>query len=499
MRTNRSRRDFLKTSSIAGAGFLVASGNQMKLARANALESVAVAGVGVGGKGGGDIQQAGRYGKVVALCDVDKNALAGQAKNFSDAKTFVDFRDLFAEMGDKIDAVTVGTTDHMHSPITAMALKAKKHCYTQKPLTRTIGEARYLGNLARTSGVCTQMGNQGSVGDRLRKNAAQLRAGVIGNILEVHTRTNRPIWPQGPNRDMTIEKFSAQIKKDDPDIADDEIAEKKKQIAEALKNVNWPLWLGVAPFREYWPGLYHTFAWRGWWDFGTGALGDMACHNVNMVFKGTDLKNPTSVVATSSGHDFNSFPARSICKFEFPANDWRGPITYTWYDSGQAPSPESIAKYKFPEVDWGNGSLVIGEKGAMLVGGQSDVAPIIRDADGKEIPALPEDQTDFVLAPTDEKASDNDTRNKLEWFTAIWQNKPEICWSNFPNHGGPLTETILLGNLAIWAAHEPEKWGEKIEWDAEKLIVKNLDSLKTPGVADLVRPKYGEGYDQIEI
>ena len=499
MKTNRSRRDFLKTSTIAGAGFMAAAGNTRKIARASALQDVAVAGVGVGGKGGGDIQQAGQFGKVVALCDVDKNTLAGQAKNFSGAKTFVDFRDMFADMGDKFDAVTVGTTDHMHAPITAMALKAKKHCYTQKPLTRTIGEARYLGNLAKAAGVCTQMGNQGSVNDQLRKNAAQLRAGVIGNILEVHARTNRPIWPQGPNRDMTLAKFSEQIKKSDPEIADDEIAEKEKQIAEAMKNVDWKLWLGVAPMREYWPGLYHPFAWRGWWDFGTGAIGDMACHNVNMVFKGTALKNPTSVVATSSGHDFNSFPAKSICKFEFPANEWRGPIQFTWYDSSQAPAPADIARYQFPDVEWGNGSLVIGEKGAMLVGGQSDTIPVIRDTDGKEIPLLPEDQTDFVLAPSNDRTPDNDTRNKFEWFTAIWEGKPELCWSNFPNHGGPLTETMLLGNLAIWAAHESEGWGEKIEWDAEKLVVTNVDSLKTPGVADLVRPVYTEGYEQIDI
>jgi hypothetical protein len=118
---------------------------------------------------------------------------------------------------------------------------------------------------------------------------------------------------------------------------------------------------------------------------------------------------------------------------------------------------------------------------------------------GAEIPRLPEDQTEFVIAPTDEKAPDGDARHKLEWFTAIWEGKPEICWSNFPNHAGPLTETILLGNLAVWAAAEPGKWGEKIEWDAENLIVKNLDSLKTKGVAELVRPKYRPGYDNIDV
>ncbi|MBQ2684048.1 MAG: Gfo/Idh/MocA family oxidoreductase [Thermoguttaceae bacterium] len=502
MKTNQSRRTFLKTATVAGAGYMVGFGNQMKRARANALEDVAVAGIGIGGKGGGDISQASKFGKVVALCDIDRGTLAGAAQQYEGAKTFEDFRDLFADMGDKFDACVISTTDHMHCPITAMALKAGKHCYTQKPLTRTIGEARYLGNLARATGLCTQMGNQGSAGDQLRKNAAQLRAGVIGEILEVHARTNRPIWAQGPNRAMTMEKFIAQVKAenpDDEDIVNDEIAEKKKQIEEASKQFDWKLWLGVAPWREYWPGLYHAFQWRGWWDFGTGAIGDMACHNVNMVFKGTDLRNPTSVQAISSGHDFDSFPAKSVSKFEFPANDWRGPIKFTWWDSSQAPEPALLEKYKFPEIDWTNSSLVIGDKGAMLCGGQGDGIPVFRDPNGNPIDAIPEDQTDFVLAPVCDEAADNDTRNKYEWFNAIWQGKPELCWSNFPNHGGPLTETMLLANLAVWAASEPDKWGEKIEWDAENLKVTNLADLKTPKVADLVCPVYGEGYDQIEV
>ena len=505
MKTNRSRRKFLKTvaiaSTIAGTGYLVSFGNNVSRARANALEDVAVAGIGVGGKGAADIIHAGKFGRVIALCDVNRTTLSGTAGKFPGAKTFEDFRDLFADMEDKFDACVISTPDHMHSVITAMALKAGKHCYTQKPLTRTIGEARYLGNLARGKGVCTQMGNQGSVCDQLRKNAAQLRTGVIGEILEVHARTDRPIWAQGPNRAMTMEKFVAQLKADNPDdeeIIADEIAAKKKQIEESAKLFDWNLWLGVAPWREPWPGLYAE-QWRGWWAYGSGAIGDMACHNVNMVFKGTDLRNPTSVQAISSGHDFDSFPAKSICKFEFPANDWRGPIQFTWWDSNQAPDPALIEKYNFPQIDWTNSSLVIGDKGAMLCGGQGDTIPLFRDANGKEIEAIPEDQTDCVLAPICDEAADNDTRNKYEWFTAIWEGKPERCWSNFPNHGGPFTETMLLGNLAVWAAPEANKWGEKIEWDAKNLLVTNLADLKTPGVADLVRPVYRDGYEQIDI
>ena len=485
-----NRRDFLKTSAVASAGFLVGAGNFRKQARASALQSVAVAGVGVGGKGGGDITHAGYYGKVVAICDVDKRTLDGKGNEFKDAKKYVDYRDMYAEMGDKFDAVTIGTPDHMHAIQTAAAMKMGKHVYTQKPLTRTIYEARWLTELAKKTGVCAQMGNQGSVDDGLRKNAAQYRAGVIGDISEVHVWTNRPIWAQGPNRAMTMEKFTAQIMKDAPELAEDEIADKKKQIADALKNLDWDAWLGVAKKREYWPGIYHAFQWRGWWDFGTGALGDMACHNVNMIFKGVQLANPTSVVATSSGHDFDSFPARSATEFEFPANDWRGPIKFFWYDAEQTPDKAKMAEYGFENVG-GNSTFVIGSKGAGLDG-------TFKEKGGKEIPRLKEEDTDFVIAPIDDQGRGDDARHKYEWFNAIWEGKPEICWSNFANHAGPLTETILLGNLAIWAAPKAGVKGEKIEWDAKNLKITNLDQLKTPGLADLVKPTYQNGYDKID-
>ena len=491
MRT--TRRDFLKTATVAGAGFMVGAGNAHKIARASALQSIAVACFGVGGKGGGDVGNAAAYGKIVAICDVDKNTLDGQGTNYPDAKKYADFRDVFAEMGDKFDAMTCSTTDHMHTAISAMGLKAKKHCYTQKPLTRTIGEARYLGNLARENGVCTQMGNQGSSLDSVRRGAAQVRAGVLGELKEVHVWTNRPVWPQGPNRDMTLEKFSKQIREEDPDIAEDEIAEKEEQIKKALETLDWKLWLGTAPYREYWPGVYHSFSWRGWWDFGSGSLGDMACHTANLPYAACELKNPTSVVAESSGHDYNSFPASSRIWYEFPANDWRGPLPYTWYDSKQTPPKELLAKYGIEPTS--SGALIVGEKGVLFSPNDYGGDYYLKAEGGAELPELP--GVEFRAAP--EYNGDFDRRNQLEWFTAMWEGKPELCWSSFSDRGGPLTETILLGNLAVWAAAEPGKRGEKIEWDAEKLLVKNIDSLKTPGVAELVRPKYQPGYDNIEV
>ncbi len=499
MSKRNSRRDFMKISAVTGAGFLVAAGNSHKAVRASALQSVAVASIGVGGKGASDLSNAAVYGKIVALCDVDKKTLEGAAKTHSSAKTFADFREMFAEMGDKFDACTVSTPDHMHTAATAMALKAKKHCYTQKPLTRTIYEARYLGDLARKMGVSTQMGNQGSSFDSMRKVAAEVKKGIIGEIKEVHVWTNRPIWPQGPNRDMTIAKFSADIKKKDPDIADDEIAEKKKQIKEALERLNWDLWIGTAPMREYWPGVYHTFAWRGWWDFGTGSLGDMACHTVNMPYAACDLKFPTSVIAESSGHDFNSFPAMSKIRFEFPATDWRPAIPFFWYDSKVLPPNEIFKKYGIGASDeikmTNSGSIVIGEKGVVYSPDDYAQRYFVLAEGGKKIPE-PEN-VEFRAAPKDDKSGNFDTRNQLEWFTSIWENKPELCWSNFPDYAGPLVETILLGNLAVWAAPKAGVQGELIKWDAKNLKISNLDELKTPGVAGLVHPKYRKGYEQI--
>ena len=486
-----TRRDFIKASAVASAGFLVTTGNTYKRARASALQDVAVAGVGVGGKGGGDITHAGYYGKVVGLCDVDRNTLSGKQKEFPDAKCYTDYRELFAELGDKFDAVTVSTPDHMHAIVAAAAMKMGKHVYCQKPLTRTIYEARWLGELAKKNGVCTQMGNQGSVADGLRKEAAQYRAGVVGDISEVHVWTNRPIWAQGPNRTMTMDRFIKETKasEEDPDVAQDLIDEKKKQVENALKRIDWDSWIGVAPKREFWPAIYHDFQWRGWWDFGTGALGDMACHNVNMIFKAVDLRNPTSVVATSSGHDFDSFPASSTTEFEFPANDWRGPIKFVWYDSSQTPPTELTKKYGFENIDGGGGCFVVGSKGAGL-------GSTFKEEGGKAIPRIPEDQTEFVIAPIDDQGRTDDPRHKYEWFQAIWQNKPDLCWSNFPNHAGPLTETILLGNLSIWTAASGQ--GEKVLWDAKNLKVTNLADLKTPGVAELVKPVYQNGYDPID-
>ncbi|MDO5552432.1 MAG: Gfo/Idh/MocA family oxidoreductase [Planctomycetia bacterium] len=479
-----SRRRFVQAGTIAGAGFLVAFGNNKKQARASALQSIAVAGIGVGGKGTGDIEQAGYYGKVVALCDTDRNILDGMAQRFDSPRTFTDYRDLFAEMDDKIDACTVSTPDHMHAVQSAAAMKLGKHVYTQKPLTRSITEARFLGRLAKEKGVCTQMGNQGSVEDWLRKEAALYRAGVVGQVQEIHIWTNRPIWPQAPNRGVTMAQFSEEMTATDPENAEELIQEKKQQVEAALGVVDWEHWLGVSPKREYWPGVYHPFAWRGWWDFGTGALGDIACHSFNLFCKGLDLKNPVRAVATTSGHDFNSFPSSSVVEIDFAENECRGPVKFFWYDAKQTPSLELTKKYALPDYDPNGGALVIGDKGASLYGQ-------FKAEGGTDLP-VPE--VEFEIAPIDDEKRGGDARHKFEWMQAISENRPELCWSNFPEQAGPLTESVLLGNLATWTAYKPNVQGEVICWDPVNAKITNAAEITTPGLDKVLTPKYEDGY-----
>jgi len=474
-----TRRDFMKAAALTGIGYWAMAGNASQ-AQPLANGKIALAGFGVGGKGTSDVESGSHHCDVVAICDVDKRILAESQKRYPKAKAFADYRKVFDDMEKSFDTVTVSTADHMHACISLRAMRAKKHCYTQKPLTRTIYESRLLGKVAKEMGVCTQMGNQGSGGNGLRAGAAQIKAGILGTILAVHVWTNRPIWAQGPNRRQSLEKYSAEVKKSQPNEANDLIALKKAELDRDLENLDWDLWLGCAPVRPYWPGIYHNIQWRGWWDFGAGALGDMACHTVNLPYAACDLKFPTSVVAKSSGHDFDSFPTRSEIKFEFPATTARPAVELYWYEGGNKPPKEILSKFKLDNPP-GAGALIIGEKGAMFSPDDYGGSWTLTANDGSLIDPIPDDKLNYVR---------NRDGHDGEFYRAIRENKPEECYSNFGDYAGPLTETILLGNLAVWAASEPDVWGEKVEWDAKNLVVTNLSSLKTPGVAELVKPKY---------
>ena len=499
-----TRRGFLQTASLAGAGYFVAAGNRQAWSD-SALEMPNVACIGVGGKGSSDSDNAALFGNVIAICDVDRNTLEnkGKSEKFKAAERFTDYRELLAKHGKNIDICTISTPDHMHAPATLEAMRLGISCYTQKPLTRTIYEARLLANVAAEMGVCTQMGNQGTALPSSREAIAQIKSGVLGTLKEVYAWSNRPVWAQGPGRRMNIRKYQTQAMaevdgQEDPTTTAEEVStivadllkQKQQEIGKALERLDWKAWLGVAPSREYWPGLYHTFQHRGWWDFGTGALGDMACHQLTVPFASCGLRDPISVVAKTSGHDFDSFPASSIIKFEFPETSERPAIPFWWYDrKGNKPPAEVFAKWGIDQVA-DSGVLVVGEKGAFY---SSD------DYCGKyELKGVEKVTADFEAA--EDQGKGNDVDNMYELFRAKQAGEPKICKSNFIDRAGPLTETILLGNLAVWAAAkggangEMGDWGEKVEWNAKDLKVTNLKSLKTPRVADLIKPQYPEGY-----
>ncbi len=437
MKSGATRRGFLTAAAFAGISVYVVrkvGAGQPK----SPNERLTFGCIGIGGKGSSDAADAARHGDIVAICDVDTQRVEAAKSRFSGAKTYTDFRKLLEENEGRIDAVTISTTDHTHAPAGVMAMKMGMHCFCQKPLTRTIYESRRMGEVAREMKVATQMGNQGTATDGLRRAAALVKAGAIGAVQEVHVWTNRPIWPQGGERPKP---------------------------AKCPSHIDWNLWLGPAPLRPYAPG-YHPFAWRGYWDFGTGALGDMACHTLNMPFAALDLRDPISVQAETSGHNGDSFPKWSVITYEFAATDKRPAVKLIWYDGGKRPSPE-LLDGKAPA---GSGALLIGQKAKLYSPG--DYCSEFEILGNVTLP-----EVEFERSPG----------HFEEWIRAIREGKPAM--SNFPDYASPLNETVLLGNLAVWVA-ATEGVGDKVEWDAKNLRVTNIEGLET-----LVKAVYRPGYE----
>lgn len=439
MMNQPSRRQLLQAGVATGIGFLTAGGVKAQESK-SPNEQIAMAAVGVGGKGSSDSRNADKNGRMIAICDVDDQRLDAARTKYPDAKRYHDFRLMFEEMGDKIDAVTVSTPDHSHAAAAVMAMKMGIHCYTQKPLTHSIAEARVMAEVAREKGVATQMGNQGTSASGLRRAAARIRAGAIGKVSEAHVWTNRPTWPQGNAR---------------------------APAEPCPKHIHWDLWIGPAPFRPY-AKNYHPSSWRAWWDFGTGALGDMACHTMNMPYMALDLKDPVSVQAQTSGHTGDSYPKWSVITYEFPATDKRGPIKLVWYDGGKRPGRDILGE-RVTDKKFERGCAIIGDKGKVFSPGDYGSRVMLEgDVDGSEV--------EFEKSPG----------HFREWIDAIRGGKP--ARSNFPDYAGGLTETVLLGNLAVWVAKEPGL-GEKVLWDA-----RNLKSTNIEGLEGIINHKYREGY-----
>ena len=479
-----TRRDFLRATTLAlGAA---ATTGPFFVRGQNLNSKLNIAGIGGGGKGDSDIRHC-EGENIVAICDADEAHCAGARKRNPNAKFYRDFRKMFDEMGKSVDAVTVSTPDHFHGIAAASAIRLGKHVYCQKPLTQTVYEARMLRDMAAKQKVVTQMGNQGSSESGLRRAVECVQAGVIGPIREIHVWSNRPIWPQGIGRPEGSDPVPA--------------------------NLDWDLWLGPAGDRPFKKDVYHPFAWRGWLDFGTGALGDMACHTTNMPFRAAKLGYPTVIECEQTSQVLpETYPLTSRIRFEFPAREGLPPLKFWWYDGHPDPKHNIFKKVPYvkpfrPDAPVvadivamdemggelpGSGALLVGEKGKIFspddygarfflkLTGDAKFAAARSRQDGKEvehaaIASIPQ------TIPRSRFPGDVDRAQHLEWITAIKENKPELCYSRF-DIAGYLTEIILLGCIAL-------RVGQKMEWDGPGMKAKNC-----PDAAKFVKPVMRPGW-----
>ena len=455
-----TRRQFLNRTTLAATTATLAFPYVGRVQGAN--DRINVACIGVGGKGDSDSSDAGKNGgNIVAICDVDQNSLDRKAKQFPQAKQYRDYRKLLDEMGKDIDAVTVSTPDHNHGIASIRAMKMGKHCFCQKPLTQTVAEARLMRQLSKEKKLATQMGNQGSAESGLRRAVEVIQAGVIGRPLELHVWSNRPVWPQGLDRPSGEDAVPA--------------------------NIDWDLWLGPAAPRPFKSGVYHTFNWRGWFDFGTGALGDMACHTVNMPFRALKLGFPSVVECELTSRSYaETFPKTSRLRFEFPERDGLPPLKFWWYDG----NPGDALKPLRPGADAtreiismmgelpGSGALIIGDKGKLF-------SP---DDYGARFFVGLKDEEKLVQGDKHEACKDvpqsipRSPGHMQEWFRMMKDGTP--AFSNF-DVAAYLTEIILLGCVALRVGE-----GYRMDWDGP-----NMKSTNLPEAAKFVSRHNRPGWE----
>jgi predicted dehydrogenase len=441
---NISRRDFMGGAAAAMAFTIIPS----HVLAQPPSEKLNVAAIGAGGMGAGNTRACAAAGaNIVALCDVDDKRVneAGTYKQFPKAKRYKDFRKML-DNERSIEAVIVATPDHFHTVAAMAAMRRGKHVYVQKPLTRLVSEARALTEAARKYKVVTQMGNQGHSGDGVRDICEWIWAGVIGEVREVHAWTNRPVWPQGIDRP----------KGEDP-IPD---------------TLDWDLWIGPAPMRPYVDGVYNPFNWRGWWDFGGGALADMACHVLDPVFWALKLKYPISVEASCTPVNNETFPLASIVHYEFPEREGMPPAKVHWYDGGLKPErPEALEPGR-PLNQESSNVLFIGSKGVLRCGeygGGPQLLPFSR-------------HREFSRNRPPKTLKRIKTSHEGNWIEACKTGGQAT--SNF-DYAGPFTEMVTMGNLAI----RPENVGKKLLWDGENMRVTNDEKAN-----DYVQMHYRKGW-----
>lgn len=492
-----TRRDFLTFSAAAVAllnfpGCATLAQNPRKPRPIAPGAKIRIAQIGCGGKGYSDVMPHKDAEEIVALCDIDWEGLPrpsqptkeGAAKKeakkadtkgatkqtpnvpnvkklqteFPNAKRYTDFRKMLLEMDDQIDAVIVSTPDHMHFLPAYMAIMLGKHVYVQKPLTQTVGEARELLRLARMNGVVTQMGNQGHAGEGIRLVKEWITAGLLGEVREVHVWTNRPIWPQG----------FQEWPKEDPKPA----------------NIDWEAFIGRQQMRPF-SRQIHPFSWRGYQDYGCGALGDMACHLMDASYWGLDLGAPTSVELKKIVDPSKvAFPKQAIVEYQFPARGSMPPVKLTWYEGGLKPEkPKEMGERNFNQ----GGQLIVGSKATVYDGTDYCISPrIIPESLHQELGTsgkFPPKTIPRVFPGTPEAGSPY-----KEWSAAIRAGNPKGCGSNF-EYSVPFTETVALGTMAILLAEV----GKKFTWDG-KAMKTNL-----PEADALLYPNYRAGWTKEEV
>lgn len=386
-------------------------------------ETLNLAGVGVGGMGANYLKELSSQ-NIVALADVDSEFAAKTFSQYPKAKRYEDFR-ILLEKEKHIDGVVIGTPDHTHASIALAAMDLGKHIYCAKPMTRTVAEARKVTQRAAETNVATQMSIQWNAKDSHRVLTEWIADRAIGDVTEVHTWSSRPIWPQGIERP-----------RDSPPVPD---------------HINWDLYLGPAPVRPYHPA-YHPFKWRGWWDFGCGALGDMGCHHFDPIFRSLKLTAPTSVQAEASGLSKETAPKASTITYQFPKRDGFPPVKIVWHDGKRVPERPAELEANRQMGDHFGGTLYIGNKGKIMTGGLGDGVRLI-----------PEKAMQAYKRPS--ATLPRSSGHYQEFIDACKGGQP--AGANF-SYSGPLTEAVLLGNVALRTP------GERLEWDPNKMAVTNM-------------------------
>jgi hypothetical protein len=434
----KSRRSFLETNVAVLAG-VWASASIAAPTSANEKLNIAIIGAGTGGVGG--VLNLPRVSgeNIVAICDIDEKYAGPNFEKYPGARRWSDYRQMLDRQKD-IDAVVVSTPDHSHAVISIAAMRRGKHVYCEKPLARTIGEVRRMRKVSAETKVATQMGNHGTFDPSFRRGVEIVRSGVLGNITEVHTWSDRPLdyWKQSIPRPTETPPVPPHVK--------------------------WDLFLGPAPERPYHP-VYHPFTWRGWWDFGTGVLGDIICHTANLAYMGLELQYPTRVETQSEGLMEETAPKWAVMTYHFPARGKLPPVKVVWYENGKQPPKELAFSHELPT----NGSLLIGDKGRLLT----------LDMYCVHYKLLPEEQfTDYLAPePTLPRAK---VSHHSEWIHAAKTGTPTMA--DF-EYSGRLTEAFLVGNVAI-------RVGKTLEWDGESMRAHNCSEANA-----LIHPEYRKGWD----